>query len=174
MAAHHPVRRRVLAAVAVAAAAAAVAVPLVRIGGQSPTVEQPPAKVVHVSPSGLPVGLLSAGLELKSVNNLRAELWLVVRADGTGLFRVWNPEGLSGGPEAYPVQLVATGPGRVQVRPDDLCDGAPAVTLGFTRQAGSVKIVSAEAPDDCIIGPDTAAAMNGLTIRVQEAPPGSG
>ena len=163
-------RGRMLAVAAAVAVLIAGAVPLLLDRDSSrtaPPVRPAPAPVT-ISPSGLPVGLLKAPLDLRTDNGLPAQLWLVVRPDGTGSFRLWL---LDGGDETNEVRLVARGPGTVRILSDSVsCRGPEVLTLGYQRTGARVTFVSADAPGTCLVSTRDAAALTGLTVPVRPLP----
>ena len=164
-------RGRVLAIAAAAAVLIAGAVPLLLDRDSSrtaPPVRPAPAPVT-ISPSGLPVGLLKAPLDLRANSGLQAQLWLVVRPDGTGSFRLWSiGEGID---ETNEVRLVARGPGTVRILSDSVsCRGPEVLTLGYERTGARVTFVSVDAPGTCLVSSHDAAALTGLTVPVRPLP----
>ncbi len=123
----------------------------------------------ELSPSGLPVGLLKAPLDLRANSGLQAQLWLVVRPDGTGSFRLWSiGEEID---ETNEVRLVARGPGTVRILSDSVsCRGPEVLTLGYERTGARVTFVSADAPGTCLVSSHDAAALTGLTMPVRPLP----
>ena len=121
----------------------------------------------ELSPSGLPVGLLKAPMDLR-VGQVQAEFWLVVRPDGTGSFRLWDVENDD---QTNEVRLVARGPGTVRILSDSVaCRGPEVLTLGYERTNSRVTLVSAHAPGSCLVSTSDVAALTGLTMPVRPLP----
>ena len=131
-----------------------------------------PDREKPLAPSGLPVGLYQAALDLTSDVGPPPQLWLLVRDDGSGDLRIWRLDGPVEG-ETFGVTIMGSEtPGQVLVRYDAaICgDSALVMTIDFTRDADSVTFEDVRASGSCVVSPETAAALTGLTITVQPLP----
>ena len=173
VAARRTARRR-LAALAAAAAVlvAAVTAPLllsIRDDAEERVPVQPPPSQVQISPSGLPVGLLKSFVEVGLPGDLSLEtLRLLVRADGTGQYKLfdWEGSGADDSPDPFNVRLLGAGPGRAKIE----YAGSACLTLAFSVSGRRVTFDSAAAQEGCFISPETAAALVGHSTVLQPLP----
>jgi hypothetical protein len=129
----------------------------------------PPTHHVHLSPSGLPVGLLTAPLDLQTPNGIPGKLRLFVRADGSGQYGVFT--GVEGDDEGFDVTLEPLGAGQFAMRSDAAgCGTEPAMTATFTVSRTSVTFGEVTASGACLVSREIAAALTGLTATVQSLP----
>jgi hypothetical protein len=131
-----------------------------------------PDRPARLAPSGLPVGLYQADLGLSSDVGAAPELWLAVRADGSEDLRIWRLDGPVEDDTLGVTLMGSEAPDQVLVRYDAaICGGdALMMTIDFTQAAGSVTFTDVRASGDCVVSPQTAAALTGLTIAVQPLP----
>jgi hypothetical protein len=161
-------RLAVAAVVVVVVLSAALAIPLLTGRDRS----GPPVADTQqqLAPSGLPVGILTGTLDPTPVGRQGAtSLRLVVRADGSGEYRAWDPSsgGDASSAQAYEVALTKVGTGRAELLYDDAaCPQRSQLILDFTLAAGRVRISRAQTPD-CLVSGDLAARLAGSALRVR-------
>jgi glucose/arabinose dehydrogenase len=131
------------------------------------------AAMATLSPSGLPVGLLSGQVTRTSgvidVSNVR----LLVRADGTGSFALGGGGGGDGGDgSGKDVVYVQRGPGQVDVSYDGVvCANPRALTLTFTVRGDTV-VVDTTKVRGCFASAELVADFAGTELHVGPLPPG--
>lgn len=131
----------------------------------------PPTHHVHLSPSGLPVGLLTAPLDVQTTNGISGELHLVVRADGSGQYGVFT--GVDGDDEGFDVTLEPLGVEQFAMRSDAAgCGAEPAMTAEFSVSRTSVTFGEVTASGVCLVTRKIAAALTGLTAQIRPLPGG--
>jgi hypothetical protein len=126
----------------------------------------------RVAPSGLPIGLYQAALDVPSAVGAQQRMRLVVRGDGSGLLRIWTLGGPVEG-ESFTVTIIGSEtPGQALVRYDAVICGHSALvmTIDYTSDADSVTFEDVRASGSCVVTAQTAAALKGLTIAVQPLP----
>ncbi len=167
-------RRRSLLAVAAAVFAVVVTTSLLLTGAlrDEQAVPVHPARPnIALSPSGLPVGLLSGTYEQ---DGLAGAFLLLVRADGSGQLSSgaghWRPSP-GRGSAAFDVAIRPGGPGRVSLVYDNPVSDREVVTMNFVVRARSVTIVSLGTPGNGLLTKASASAITGTTLDVLPAPP---
>jgi hypothetical protein len=167
-------RRRTFIGIAAAVLAVVVTMSLLLTGAlrdeQAVPVHPAPPKVA-LSPSGLPVGLLSGTYEQ---DGLAGAFLLLVRADGSGQLSSgaghWRPSP-GRGSGAFDVAIRQGGPGRVSLVYDNPVSDREVVTMNFVVRARSVTIVSLGTPGNGLLTKASASAITGTTLDVLPAPP---
>jgi hypothetical protein len=167
------VRRRWLICVAASVLAVVVTTSMLLGGlsGQKDSLPTTPSPELTLSPSGLPVGLLSGKVD-RTEPQATSTVRFTVRANGTGVFNA-GTVGDSAGDSTHdlPVEFVKEGPGSARMRYHGDCFTPETLTLDFTVRGHTVVIQNVDT-NDCLVNRGLASDMAGMTLRIRPLPPG--